>query len=321
VELLYLSRSDVESVGLTLAEMVDAVDAMFREKGQGRVELPPKPGIHLAGDAFIHAMPAWVPGARALALKWVSAFPGNREEGLPQIMGLIVLNDPETGAPLAVMDCTWITAMRTAAATAVAARYLARRDSRTLAVIACGVQGRSNTEALIGAFPLRAVRAYDHRPENTERYAAEMERRFGVPVTPVGSPREAMVGADLVVTSGPIRRDPEPAIRAGWLEPGGFACALDFDSYWSPEAMESMDLLTTDDVKQLDYYRGVGYFAATPGAVEDLGRISAGLAGGRRTAEERILAIHLGLASEDAVTARLVYDRAVERGIGRFLPL
>src|SRR5687767_1851901 len=111
--LLYLSRADVESVGLSMAEIIDALEEMFRAKGRGEVEMPPKPGIHPLPDAFIHAMPAYLPQLGAAGLKWVSGYPQNQKRGLPYIHGLLVLNDPDTGVPLAVMDCTWITAMRT----------------------------------------------------------------------------------------------------------------------------------------------------------------------------------------------------------------
>ena len=102
---------------------------MFREKGEGRVEMPPKIGIHTMPDAFIHAMPASIPAQKAAGMKWVGGYPDNSKRGLPYITGLLILNDPETGVPVALMDCTWITAQRTGAATAVAAKYLARPES------------------------------------------------------------------------------------------------------------------------------------------------------------------------------------------------
>jgi len=146
--ILYLSREDVETTRLPMSEIIRALEAMFREKGNGEVEMPPKPGIHPRPDAFIHAMPAYIPSVQAAGLKWVSGYPGNQAKGLPYISGLLILNDPDTGVPLAVMDCTWITAQRTGAATAVAAKHLARPDSASVGIVACGVQGRSNLEAL-----------------------------------------------------------------------------------------------------------------------------------------------------------------------------
>ncbi|MFX1271571.1 MAG: ornithine cyclodeaminase family protein, partial [Promethearchaeota archaeon] len=122
--LLYLSQADVIATGLTMSEIVDGLEVAFREKGKGRVEMPPKPGIHPGdGDNFIHAMPAYIPALKSAGMKWVSGFPENEKRGLPYISGLLILNDSETGLPISVMDCIWITAMRTGAATAVSAKY------------------------------------------------------------------------------------------------------------------------------------------------------------------------------------------------------
>jgi ornithine cyclodeaminase/alanine dehydrogenase-like protein (mu-crystallin family) len=161
-KVLYLSRADVVSTGLGMAKIIQLLEKAFDEKGHGRVEMPPKPGIHPGGgDNFIHAMPAYIPALNSAGIKWVSGFPGNAQKGLPYITGLLILNDPETGIPIAVMDCEWITAMRTAAASAVAAKRLARPDSARLGVLGCGVQGRTNTEAFSypRGFRLRCVSA------------------------------------------------------------------------------------------------------------------------------------------------------------------
>jgi len=321
MELLYLSRADVERVALPMSAIIAALEEMFREKGEGRVEMPPKPGIHPRPDAFIHAMPAYIPALGSAGMKWVSGFPENQRRGLPYITGLLILNDPETGVPLAVMDCTWITAMRTGAATAVAAKYLARPESATVGIVACGVQGRSNLTALAEVFALEHVRAYDVRRDVAERYAAEMGAELGLAIEVVGSARAAVEDLDLVVTSGPILKHPKPAIEAGWLAPGAFASAVDFDSYFQPAALRECDRLVTDDLPQMEYYRKVGYFRDTPQADSELGEIVCGKKPGRRTADERTLAMNLGIALDDMATAIRIHRRALELGIGTRLPL
>jgi len=150
-------------------EIMAALEAMFREKAEGRFEMPPKIGIHTMPDAFIHAMPAAISAQKSSGMKWVAGYPANSQRGLPYISGLFILNDYESGLPLAVMDCTWMTAQRTGAATALAAKYLARADSETLGILGCGVQGSSNLEALKLLFPLKKVFAYD---TNSGRSAA-----------------------------------------------------------------------------------------------------------------------------------------------------
>ena len=321
MKLLYLSRADVERVALPMSAILAALEEMFREKGEGRVEMPPKPGIHPRPDAFIHAMPAYIPALGSAGMKWVSGFPDNQRRGLPYITGLLILNDAETGVPIAVMDCTWITAMRTGAATALAAKYLARPESASVGIVACGVQGRSNLEALAEVFRLRRVRAYDLRREVAERFAEEMTEKLGLDVEVVRSPRAAVEGLDLVVTSGPILKDPAPTIGAGWLAPGAFASAVDFDSYFQGAALREADRLVTDDLPQMEYYRSVGYFRGTPPADSELGEIVCGKKPGRRTADERTLAMNLGIALDDMATAILIHRRALELGIGTRLPL
>jgi len=319
--ILYLSRQDVEATQLPMLEIIQALETMFREKGDGKVEMPPKPGIHPRPDAFIHAMPAYIPSVEAAGLKWVSGYPGNQAKGLPYIAGLLILNDPDTGVPLAVMDCTWITAQRTGAATAVAARFLARPESASIGIVACGVQGRSNLEALACLFNIRKVRAYDLHPAVAQQYAREMGDQLHLDIEPVKTLSEAVRNLDIVVTSGPILKDPKPSIEAGWLAPGSFASLVDFDSYWQGAALEEVDKLATDDLAQMSYYRDEGYFRETPQAYADLGEIAAGRKPGRESEDERTASINLGLALDDMATAIRVYQRARARGIGRELPL
>jgi ornithine cyclodeaminase/alanine dehydrogenase-like protein (mu-crystallin family) len=318
---LYLSRQDVEAVGVSMPAIIDALERMFREKGEGRVEMPPKPGIHTQPDAFIHAMPAYIPSLGAAGVKWISGYPGNQARGLPYITGLLILNDPETGVPLAIMDATWITAQRTGAATAVAARYLARPDSTTAGIIACGVQGRSNLQALACVFPLTQVWVYDKRREVADTFAEQMSVNLDLKIDVVEEPQAAVVNADLVVTSGPILKSPTPVIDVDWLTPGAFACPVDFDSYWTGAALHQADKLATDDIGQLGYYREAGYFGDTPTPYADLGQIVAGLQPGRETDDERTVAINLGLALEDMATAMPVYEGALKAGLGAQLPL
>lgn len=319
--ILYLSRKDVEAIQLPMTEIIAALEAMFNEKGNGKVEMPPKPGIHTRPNAFIHAMPAYIPSLESAGMKWVSGYPGNQARGLPYISGLLILNDPETGIPIAIMDCTWITAKRTGAATALAAKYLARPESATVGIVACGVQGRSNLEALACLFAIKKVKAFDIKPDVAWLCAEEMKAQLGVDIEPVQSLPEAVKDMDIVVTSGPILKSPTPSIPAGWLTAGSFASLVDFDSYWQGAALKEMEKIATDDLSQMTYYRHEGYFKQTPEAYADLGEIVAGKKPGRQSASERIAAINLGLALDDMATAIRIYKRAKEKGIGVELPL
>lgn len=321
-QLLYLSQEDVTAAGLTMAEIIDLLERAFHEKGEGRVEMPPKPGIHPGdGDNFIHAMPAYIPAMDAAGVKWVSGYPGNQARGLPYINGLLILNDPETGIPLSVMDCVWITAMRTAAATAVAARRLARPESSVLGVLGCGVQGRTNTEALNVLFPLERVIAYDINADALAGYVGYVRDELGLEVVTVDEPRQAVGGCDLVVTAGPILKQPHATIKAGWLDPGAFASLVDFDSYWDGAALKEVDKFCTDDIPQLEHYRAAGYFQEIPPVHADLGELVTGAKPGRESPTERTVACNLGLALDDMAVAPTLYRRAVAQGLGTRLPL
>ena len=321
-ELLYLSQADVAAVGLTMAEVVDATEAGFRAMGEGRYELPSKTAIHPgSAENFINAMPGYIPDLGSAGIKWVAGFAGNPARGLPYVSGLLIFNDAGTGLPLSVMDCIWITTMRTAAATAVSAKYLARPESSVVGVLGCGVQGRSNMEALKLSFPLRRVMAHDPAPGVAAKYAAEISERFGLEVVEVGEPRDAVSGCDIIVTAGPLSKTPPRPIQAGWMDAGAFASLVDYDCMWSGAAMAEADKFTTDDSSNLNGMRKVGFFQEAPEIYADLGDIVVGKKPGRETPSERTMAANVGHAIDDMSVAPLIYERALEKGIGTKLPL
>jgi ornithine cyclodeaminase/alanine dehydrogenase-like protein (mu-crystallin family) len=321
--LLYLSRKDVEMADVPMVRIIDSLLTMFREKGNGRVEMPPKPGIHPLPDAFIHAMPSYIPAMRSAGLKWVSGYPQNQAKGLPYITGLIILNDDETGFPYCVMDGTWVTAMRTGAATAVSAKYFARPESHRVGILACGVQGRSNLQALSCCFDIQEVYAYDIVHQKAIEYAKEISEQLNISVTAVTRPEEAVRNMDIVVTSGPILKNPSPPIEESWFDKGAFASLVDFDSYWKPEALLRADVISTDDVGQLLYYKQAGYFKSISQRerIVDLGDVVVGKAPKRQSEEQRIIAINLGLSLDDMATAPLVFEAALEKNLGVVLEL
>ncbi len=321
MQLLYLSRRDVEDTALKMPELIDILEQAFLDKGRGNVEMPPKPGIHPIPNAFLHAMPASVPGLKAAGIKWVSGYPSNKAKGLPYITGLMILNDFDTGIPQCVMDATWVTANRTGASTGLTARTLARPDSRTAGVLACGVQGRTNLEAFHTVFDLEKAYAYDIDPHSQQRYVDEMSRKLDLEIIGVKTPREAVVNSDLVVTSGPMLKQPNPAIQADWLQPGAFACALDYNSYWQRSALDEMDLITTDDLNQIPTARRDGFLNDAPDPSVELAQILTGQHPGRTENSQRILAMNFGLAMCDMAVGSVIYQRAVEKGLGTWLPL
>lgn len=321
--MLYLTQSDVISLNLSMTRVIEAVEEGFRRKGLGQTQMPPKIAIKPRGSkTFLHAMPAFVEGLDIASVKWVGGADDNHERGLPTISGLLILNDPDTMFPLAIMDCIWITAMRTAAANAVAMKYLGPSDARDVAIVGCGAQGRSNLLGMQALYPhIERVRAYDVSREVLEKYVAEMRERTGLPVEAAATPKEAVIDADVIVTAGPSPRDPEPYLENEWLKPGAMTAPVDYNGAWKTETYHSVDRLITDDHAQMDYYRAKDYFRNVPLPYADLGEIVAGFKPGRERDNERTMSICLGIAVDDAVTAKLVYDTARARRVGLELPL
>jgi ornithine cyclodeaminase/alanine dehydrogenase len=319
--LLYLSQADVVNVGLKMDQIIESMEIMFRAKGEGRTEMPPKPGIHPGGENFAHAMPAYIPDLKSAGIKWVSGFPDNPSKGLPYISGLLIFNDVQNGLPLAVMDCVWITAKRTGAASAISARHLARPESTVMGMLGCGVQGRSHVEAIKELFPLKKVMAYDPSEDAQKQFATEIRNNFDLEVLPVQSPHEAVCGCDIVVTAGPMMKKPHATIQAGWLDEGAFASLVDYDSYWQPAAMHEVDKFCTDDRTQFQNTRQGGFFPDIPEVHADLGELATGKKPGRETPEERTMTANLGLALNDMAVAPLIYQKAKEKGIGTWLDL
>lgn len=306
--LLFLRREEVAGLLPDIPEQLDLVEGTYRSLAAGRVELPPKPGVHPRKDSFVHAMPAYLRDEDVVALKWVAGYPANKERGLPYITGLIVLNDPETGLPLAVLDGAEITAARTAAASGVCVRGFAPAGWGQAAILGCGEQGRFHAQLLRALEPDVRIRAWDPHPERIER--------VGEGVEPAPGWQEAVAGAEVVVTAGPIASDPPSALRPEHLGDRWLALPIDFDFYASRELVQAAELFLVDDVGQFEYYRELGHFQGWP---EPAGSVGEGLGSDERPA--RVLCCNLGIGALDAAFASVVLERARDEGAGTELEL
>lgn len=316
--LRFLSRKDVEVVALPMATIVDVVEQGLLEKAHGRAIMPAKHWIERENRWF-GAMSSMVPAFNAAVVKWQSGSTTNPSRGLPYITGMMFVNNLETGLVEAVMDSTWLTQERTAAASAVTAKHLAKHGARVWSILGCGVQAVSHLSALRLVLPdLEEVVAYDIRPEAAERFAAHVQAE-GFKCRIVNSAREAVEAGDVVVTAGPIEVDAPREIQAGWLRPGALAIPLDYDCYWSAGALADADLLVTDDFGQLDHLRSDGYFVESPTPNAEIGSIAAGLATGRTSDEQTIVSVNMGVSVEDVATATAILREANERSIGKLI--
>jgi ornithine cyclodeaminase/alanine dehydrogenase len=310
VDFIYLSQEDVLKLDIPMGKVIELVELGLGEHGHGRVENPPKPGIHSKPDAFIHAMPAYYEGLSIGGLKWVSGYPSNRALGLPQIAGLMIVNDMETGMPLAVMDCRWITAMRTAAVSAITAKYCAKEGAESLGVVGCGVQGRMNLIAFKEVIPrLDAVSVFDINPEAMRRMKADFETELGLEITPCDGVESAVDGVDMILTA--TQRLKEPLVRDEWFKPGCLGFGLEASRAWHGDAILGADKFITDSWDQTVHFYEQGAFPdGLPELYAELGEVVAGVKPGRDSQEERILAINIGLALEDVIVADYIYQLA-----------
>ena len=320
IQMLYLSQEDVIATGMTMRETIAVVEDALSEHGLGETENPPKPGVHPA-KAFIHAMPGYLPRKSAAGLKWVSSFSANTALGLPPVMGLFILNDVQTGQPLAVMDCRWITAMRTGAVSAVAARYLAAKNSRVAGIVGAGIQGRYNLLALATVLPLlEKVRVFDIDSTASDRFIAVLADELQLQFEIGNSPQEVIEGTDIIVTA--TGRLDQPIFKEKWIAAGALVLPVHHRG-WENRTLHRMDKFITDDWQQLNlaHEKVGGFDGPLPERHTELGKIVAGQKPGRENEMERIIDFNYGLAIEDVAVAGEIYTRAKEKGLGQSLSL
>jgi len=307
---LLLSKSDVAEL-LDMRDVMGVVEQAFRDYAAGHAQMPAKVYIKLEKGDF-RAMPGAVPGAAGV--KWVNVHHENRKLGLPTIMGIVIYNDPDTAYPLAIMDATEITAYRTAATSANASKYLARPDSRTLGLIGAGRQAYMHVESHALVFPLEGIMVYDVRPEAVEAFI----RHFPQYKLKEASVEEA-AACDIVCTLTPATA---PVVKASWVKPGTHINAVGADApgkqELDPEILRRAQVVVDDLVQAC--HGGEINVALSQGLFEKeqvwstIGEIIIGAKPGRQDSQAITVFDPTGLAIEDIATARLVYQKAKERG-------
>jgi alanine dehydrogenase len=321
-----LGRSDVAAL-LPMDDCIAAVEDAFRLHGEGKLAPPGVLGVPSVAGGF-HLKAAIVPRGRSyFAAKVNGNFSGNpRERGLPTIQGVVVLCDALDGRPLAVLDSIEITLLRTAAATAVAAKRLARPASRVAAICGCGVQGRAQLLALTRVLRLERALAFDADFARAEEFAKELAPALGLQITAVREVAEAMAASDVCVTCTPART---PFLRPEHVRPGTFIAAVGADSADKQELdarLVARSKLVVDVLGQCaaigELHHALDAQLMTVERVHaELGQVIAGKRAGRESDDEVIVFDSTGTALQDAASAALVYERAVERGAGTLIAL
>lgn len=321
---LLVNRDEARRL-LSMREAIDAVEGAFRAHAAGRVRMPQRAVVEVPAHAGIHlSMPAWVGGAEeGLGLKVVTVYPDNpAARGLPTVMAIMVLNDPSSGAVLAIMDAGYMTAVRTGAAGGVAARYLARAGARTAGIFGAGVQAETQLEAICAVRPIEAATVYDSDPARASNYVAAMSRRLSIDVKVASEPREAVTGKDIVVTA---TTSPRPVFDGAWLEPGQHVTAVgahtpatrELDTVTITRSRVVVDLVEACLAEAGDIIIPIREGAMGTGHIHaSLGEVVSGQKPGRQSEEEITVFKSVGLALQDVAVARLVYDKARASGAG-----
>jgi len=334
----FLSGPDINSLGLTGAEIIEAVESAVRAHGEGRAIVEPRmhlvPGDgghfnvlrgHLAGLGPIEAGTGGAGSGGVSGVKVVGDFVANYTLGLPSELGLLTLLDPATGIPLAIMDATLITACRTGAMTAVGAKYLARPDARILGHVGARGTALWNVLLLNLVLDLAEIRVTSRRPESREAFGRQLRAAVGTPVRVVASAEEAFDGADVLVEASRLTT-PEPLLRTSAVKPGAFVVPYGTISAVEIDLLDVMDKVVVDDWREAQ----AGQFGALRRHVDtgrltaetlhaELGQIVAGDLPGRQSPGERILLWHRGLAILDIAVGHLILTKAEQADVGTML--
>ena len=327
MRILFLNKREVERL-LDMREVMDVVEKAFKEKGLGLVEMPPKVYVSIRehnGD--FRVMPAYLKGLNVAGVKIVSVYPDNpRSYQLPTVLALVELLDPKTGMPMAIMDGTSITTFRTGAAGGIAVKYLARRNSRVIAIIGAGVQGRGQLMAINEVLKgkISEVKVYDIKREASLKFKKEMEEKLGLNVIVAEEPEYAVRGADIIVTVTPARG---PIVRNEWIEEGVHINAIGADAP-GKEELDPMILrrakIIVDDIEQA-IHSGEVNVPIRKGIISErdiyaeLSEILLGSKVGRISDEEITIFDSTGLALQDICTGWLVYRKALKAEVGTWL--
>ena len=328
--MLVLTGPDVEAL-LDLDALIDALAAALADLSAGRASVPDRVAALVPGQqAFLAAMPGFVPSADVLMAKLVSLFPGNAGTALPTHQAVIAVFDPDTGAPAALLDGNAITAARTGACSALSARLLARDDAEVLAILGTGVQARSHARAMCRVRPIRQIRIAGRNPAKAAALAAELSGTLPVTAETVHSYRDALDGAGIACAASHAG---EPVIRLRWLTPGVHVTSVGFN----PDGREIDDAtiaaaLVCVESRQAalapfpagsnDLLIPIQEGIITAGHIHaELGELVDGRKPGRSSCEQITLYKSVGVAAQDAAAAALVIAAARERGAGQQIDL
>jgi ornithine cyclodeaminase/alanine dehydrogenase len=322
-EILYITKAECQSVGLTDQRALELTRDALIAHGKKEYEMPAKIGIHPFPEVFFHAMPAYVPSKKAAGVKWIECYPNNPSKfNLPQTTGLLILNDILSGCPIAIMDCTWITALRTPAVTVLAAEAL-HPDAETFGMFGCGVQGTGHVKFIVKTLKkLKKIYIYDVSEKAMDQLIAEVQPEIDVEIVKGKYPQALAEKCDVMSSATLIVRDTLSIVKNEWVSKGQTILPCDLNTFWDPKIPQRADKYITDSKEEHELFASMGYFPdGLPEIACETGEILAGLKQGRTSKDELIVCSNIGMSVCDMVVAREIFDLALEKNIGVVLPL
>lgn len=335
IDVLFLSKNDVVALDLSPAQVIWVIEKALLEHSDGSYEMHPKIGVHpIATDPanFIHAMPAYLHKLEACGLKWVGGFVNNYKYDLPNVTGVQVYNDTTTGIPLAIMDCSYLTGLRTAAVSTIIARLCATPHPEVLALAGCGFQGSMHLRFMTAFIPgIKVVRLRDVREDSMASLKERAAEYFEGEIKLCSDNESCIRDADIIST---CTNGDEQIIAKDWFKEGAFGVGIEGGCAYTAEALHHADKFIVDDIPLAQYFDEIGKDRLTedgrpdpefPGGLPDIystiGDIISQKKRGRESDKERIIAIPIGMAICDIALAHLIYQAAIEKNIGQRLNL
>lgn len=318
--ILWLNKNDVESL-LDMTGTIAVVEEAFRQHGLGKVQMPPKLYLYFKkhnGD--LRTMPAYLEEQDITGVKIVNVHPGNPAKNLPTVMALFVLNSTATGAPLAVMDGTYLTDMRTGASGGIAVKYLARKNAKTVGFVGTGNQARTQLMAINEVMDIEGVKAVSNSEKSVLAFRDEMEKRIGCDVVAKKNVKD-VCDCDILVTTTPSRK---PVVMSAWISQGTHINAIGADAAGKEEldpAILRRAKVVVDDISQA-YHSGEVNVPLSKGLIAaddiccEIGKVVAGMKKARTDDSDITVFDSTGLAIQDVACADMVYRKALEKGVG-----
>jgi ornithine cyclodeaminase/alanine dehydrogenase len=322
-EILYITRQECISAEISLDRILDLTRDALVAHGRKEYEMPAKIGVHPFPEVFFHAMPAYVPAKNAIGVKWIECYPNNPKKfNIPQTTGLLILNDVLSGCPIAIMDCTWLTAMRTPAVTVLAAQAL-HGNAEHFGMFGCGVQGVEHVRFAPKTLKkLKKIYIYDVAEVAMDNLIKQVQPEIDVEIVKGKTPGELAEKCEALSSATLITKDTLSIVKDGWISGGQTILPCDLNTFWDPKISKRADKYIVDSIDEHKLFAGMGYFPDGLSEIKcETGEIIAGLKKGRESERELIVCSNIGISACDMVLGREIFNRALERGIGTKMTL